>query len=217
MQPEDSGGPRILLIDDDPDSSLLVTRMLNLHGFHATTVNDSTQSLRAVEDQHPDLVLLDLIMPKISGTEVLESLRKKFSPFELPVVMLTAMDDSSIIAGCLKLGANDYISKPIDSEVAIARIFTQLELSRLYRESLAKKELETLNAMIVTYNHEINNPLGAAMLTLPSDAKNVSQESLDETRASLRKIASIVSKIEHVARKPIRTGQYSESARMIQL
>lgn len=209
--------PKILVIDDDEDSAVLVTRMLQLHDFRAVTISDSARALKAVDDEHPDLVLLDLVMPRIGGAEILESIRKKYTRVELPVVMLTAMDDSSSMANCFSLGANDYLAKPIDSVVAIARISTQLEVAQLYRECMARKELETLNAMIVTYNHEINNPLAAAMLSLPSDVKNVSQECIDEVRSSLERIAGIVKKIEHVAHKAIHTEQYSDSSRIIRL
>jgi len=209
--------PKILVIDDDEDSGMLVTRMLQLHDYRAVTVSDSTRALKAVDDEHPDLVLLDLVMPKIGGAEILESIRKKYSRVELPVVMLTAMDDSSSMANCFSLGANDYLAKPIDSIIAIARISTQLEMSQLYRENLAKKELETLNAMIVTYNHEINNPLSAAMLSLPSDVRNISQESLNEVRASLERIASIVKKIEHLVHKSIHIDRYSDNSRIVRL
>lgn len=214
---QSDGKPKILIVDDDSDSAVLVMRMLQLHDLSAVVVNDSTMALKAVDDESPDLVLLDLIMPRIGGAEILASLREKYSRVELPVMMLTAMDDSSSMANCFELGANDYLAKPIDLVVAMARISTQLEVSQLYRENLARKELETLHTMIVTYNHEINNPLAAAMLGLPSDVKNVTQESIDEVRSSLERIADIVRKIEHVAHKTIRTEQYSDSSRIIRL
>ncbi|OGV66783.1 MAG: hypothetical protein A2283_15185 [Lentisphaerae bacterium RIFOXYA12_FULL_48_11] len=214
---QSDGKPKILIVDDDEDSAVLVMRMLQLHDLNAVVVNDSTMALKAVDDERPDLVLLDLIMPRIGGAEILLSLREKYSRVELPVVMLTAMDDSSSMANCFSLGANDYLAKPIDSVVAIARISTQLAVSQLYRENLAKKELETLNAMIVTYNHEINNPLSAAMLGLPSDVKNVSQESIDELRASLERIAGIVKKIEHLAHKSVHMDRYSDNTRIVRL
>ena len=214
---QSNGTPKILIIDDDRASSALVTNILQVHGFLTVVLNDSSRALKVVEDEHPDLVLLDLIMPDVCGTDVLESLRQKFSPVDLPIVMLTAMHDSSNIAYCLKLGANDYLAKPIDPVIAVARVSTQLELVRLYRENLNKKEIETLHAMVVTYNHEINNPLTAAMLSLPSDVKDVSQEKLDEVRADLQRIANIVSKIEHVTQKAIHMEQYSDDSEIIQL
>ena len=217
MYMQTNGLPKILIIDDDRASSALVKNILQVHDFLTVVLNDSTRALKVVEEEHPDLILLDLIMPDVCGTDVLEYLRQKFSPVDLPIVMLTAMHDSSNIAYCLKLGANDYLAKPIDPVIAVARVSTQLELVRLYRENLRKKEIETLHAMVVTYNHEINNPLTAAMLSLPSDVKDVSQEKLDEVRADLQRIANIVSKIEHVTQNAIRTEQYSKGAEIIQL
>ena len=101
--------------------------------------------------------------------------------------------------------------------VAVARISTQLKVAQLYRENLDKKELETLNSMIVTYNHEINNPLAAAMLSLPSDVKNMSQENLETARSAVNRIADIVKKIDHVTERAIRKDQYSDGSTIIRL
>ena len=74
----------------------------------------------------PDLVLLDIEMPIISGLDALKAIREVYSPIEMPVIMVTAKDQSEDMVKALSLGANDYLTKPIDFPVALARIGTQL-------------------------------------------------------------------------------------------
>jgi len=208
---------KILLIDDDITGSKIVSTMLEQRGFHVLTLNDSRKALDAVRTGKPELILLDLLMPDVSGIDVLKSIRAEVSPMDLPVVMLTSVDNSEDIANCLVLGANDYLTKPMDVEVAVARITTQLKLVDLNRDSLKKKEIETLNAMIVTYNHEINNPLAVAMLSLGADASQLTSEQLDDARNAIRRIADIVKKIDRVTEKSVVVEEYSQSSKMIKL
>jgi DNA-binding response OmpR family regulator len=138
-------------------------------------------------------------MPHTRGDEVLHALREKYSALELPVIMVTSRSESADVVTFLHLGANDYIVKPIDFEIAIMRINTQLKLRELHREAARVKELEAVSAMITTYNHELNNPLAIALGSL----KNISttypkdQEMLRLDKA-LWRIADIVKSISEV-------------------
>lgn len=208
---------KILLIDDDVTGSQIIAAMLKSRGFDVFVLYNGAQTLEALEREKPDLVLLDIIMPGVTGIEVLESIRKKTSPIDLPVVMLTSVDDSIEIANCLKLGANDYLTKPVDVEVAMARIRTQLKLSDLNRESLKKKEIETLNAMIVTYNHEINNPLAVVMMVMPVDVEKMTQDKLDAANEAIQKIAGIVKRIDGVTMEKIEVENYDKHDKMIKI
>ena len=117
---------RLLVVDDDENNRDLISRRFRRAGYLVHAVSNGQEALRSIESDLPDLVLADLMMPRMSGLELLKALRAKYTPWELPVVMVSALNESNQIVIALAFGANDYITKPIDFAVAIARIRTQL-------------------------------------------------------------------------------------------
>jgi DNA-binding response OmpR family regulator len=117
---------RLLVVDDDELNRDLLRRRLRRSGYEVEVAEDGRQALALLESNRFDLVLLDNMMPGISGIEVLERLRQRLSASELPVIMVTAQWESDNVVRALGLGANDYITKPVDIGVAVARIETQL-------------------------------------------------------------------------------------------
>jgi len=120
---------RILVVDDTEYNRDLLERRLSRRGFNVDAVEDGRAALDAIAATDYAIVLLDIMMPGIDGYEVLERLRETRSATELPIIMVTAKDESADIVRALKLGANDYITKPIDFAVALARINTHLLVS----------------------------------------------------------------------------------------
>jgi diguanylate cyclase (GGDEF)-like protein/PAS domain S-box-containing protein len=116
----------ILVVDDSEFNRDALSRRLGQKGFVVQTAVDGASALECVASGHHDLVLLDVEMPGMSGLEVLSRLRASRSQTELPVIMVTARAQSADIVEALSLGANDYITKPIDFPVALARIRTHL-------------------------------------------------------------------------------------------
>lgn len=120
-------GARLLLVDDDVTLAAMLREFLELQGFSATTVTDGESALARVEEAPPDLVVLDVMLPGISGFEVLKRLRERH---DLPVIMLTARgDESERIIGLLA-GADDYLPKPFNPLELVARIQAVLKRSR---------------------------------------------------------------------------------------
>ncbi len=115
----------ILLADDNEFVLRALSRYLTEEGFRVLEARSGDEALFKVDD-FVDLVILDILMPGLSGTEVLESLRRSYSDEELPVVMATASGGSEQIIEAFELGANDYITKPLDFPVVLARLKTQL-------------------------------------------------------------------------------------------
>ncbi|MEM7542191.1 MAG: EAL domain-containing protein [Pseudomonadota bacterium] len=128
----------VLAVDDNPTIRKAISVRLSAKGFSVATACDGAQALQLIEDQPFDLVILDLQMPGIGGDEVLERIRHTYSENELPVIMLAASGDKSDINRTLELGANDYIVKPGDMPVLLARIKTQLTL----KESIARLRVQ---------------------------------------------------------------------------
>src|SRR5690606_30576613 len=118
----------ILIVDDDQENTEIVGLYLAKHGYRTLTANRGAQALELLKTQSVDLVLLDVVMPDLSGREVLTTIRNTKNASELPVIMTTALAGSDDVVSALTLGANDYVTKPLDFEVVLARISAQLRV-----------------------------------------------------------------------------------------
>ena len=132
------------MVDDEEINRDLLSRRLERKGYHVTTAIDGREALDKIEKQHFDMVLLDIMLPILDGIAVLNKIREDFAAGELPVIMVSAKDDSEGIVEALQLGANDYITKPVDFPVALARIQTHLSHRQV---KLALKESEERYAL----------------------------------------------------------------------
>ncbi|MCP3962689.1 MAG: protein kinase [bacterium] len=122
----DEHAPTILVVDDNPVTRVLCVRVLGREGYRVLVAEDGIEALRLVKEEAIDLVLLDVMMPGLSGFDVLETLRKLYPATRLRIVMLTAKDQSDNVIRAFELGADDYITKPLDVPVLAARIRVQL-------------------------------------------------------------------------------------------
>ena len=112
----------ILVVDDEPDISALVAYHLARESYRVRTASSGPEAIRAAEVERPDLVILDLMLPGMSGLQVLEELRRRPETLEIPVILLTARrEEQDRIAG-LKLGADDYVAKPFSPQELILRV-----------------------------------------------------------------------------------------------
>ncbi len=128
--PPTPGKVRLLIVDDICENRDILRRRFERHGFSATEACGGIEALGLMEREAFDLVLLDMMMPDMSGLEVLARIRAKYSSGLLPVIMVTAKSQSEDIVEALNLGANDYITKPVDFSIALARVITQLDRKR---------------------------------------------------------------------------------------
>ena len=116
----------VLVVDDNEVNRELYSRYLELEGYRILAAGDGIEALERIEDGEVDLVLLDVMMPGLDGFEVLERVRKEHSPETLPVIMATAKDQSEDVVKAFDLGANDYVTKPLDLRVVAVRVQSQL-------------------------------------------------------------------------------------------
>jgi diguanylate cyclase (GGDEF)-like protein/PAS domain S-box-containing protein len=130
---------RLLIVDDNEMNRDMLARRLERKGYVVALAENARNLLERVKQDAVDLVLLDIEMPEISGLDALKTLRELYSPSELPVIMVTAKTQSEDIVKALDLGANDYLTKPIDFPVAVARIGTQLSHKKA-QEALKESE-----------------------------------------------------------------------------
>ena len=139
-KPDISAGKQILVVDDNLMNRDLLSRRLMRKGLEVAVAEDGYRALDWLQENPCDLVLLDIMMPGMSGIEVLETLRETRDTAELPIIMVTAKDTRDDIVGALQSGANDYVTKPIDFPVVLARVRTQLALKHAHDEIERRNE-----------------------------------------------------------------------------
>jgi DNA-binding response OmpR family regulator len=141
--PDESEPPSLLVVDDNEDNSIILARLFTRRGFRVTQADSGLRALNILAGQEFDLVLLDVNMPDLDGVEVLKRIRKTWSPDALPVIMCTANNASENVVLALNAGANDYVAKPVDFAVALARVRLQIERKR----ASARLELRAANSL----------------------------------------------------------------------
>jgi diguanylate cyclase (GGDEF)-like protein/PAS domain S-box-containing protein len=121
---------RLLIVDDSEINRDMLARRLTRRGYEISMAESAHGLLERVRKENIDLILLDIEMPEITGLDALKALRQFYTPIQLPIIMVTARNQSEDVIVALELGANDYLTKPIDFPIALARIKTQLSHKR---------------------------------------------------------------------------------------
>ena len=143
----------LLVVDDNEDNRYTLTQRLKRQGYaDVVTANDGRQALELLKGQHFDLVLLDIMMPELDGYQVLEHLKGDVALRDIPVIMISALEEVESVIRCIELGAEDYLAKPFNPTLLRARVGASLEKKRLrdeVRASLARleRELEAARAL----------------------------------------------------------------------
>lgn len=163
----------LLVVEDDVTYRTMLRRYLEPRGFTVVTAWDGAQAMEQICQQKFDLVLLDIVLPDTSGLELLRRLREMYSATELPIVMATGQNQSSDVVEALRLGANDYLTKPFDYPVVLARAQTQLQLKQSVDQIRGlEQRLKRQNDELLRANHRLQSDLEAAsrvqMALLPS-------------------------------------------------
>lgn len=142
--------PDILIVEDEAFNRDIMARRLQARDYNLRYAENGDQAREQIQTAKPDLILLDIMMPDISGLELLHELRQTWSMVDIPIIMVTALDEDERLIQALELGANDYVTKPINFPVLIARIQTQLSLS----------QLAALNReFLATAGHDLSRPM----------------------------------------------------------
>jgi DNA-binding response OmpR family regulator len=209
--------PTILLIDDNAIDLKISSLMLEKNGYEVITLNSAINCLDYILNQNIDLVILDIVMPNVDGKEALKSIRTTYNLTDLPIIMMTSKSDASDIIEALKLGANDYVTKPVNFEIAFRRIETLLQVKEQAKIVADAKEIRAIHSAIATYNHEINNPLTICIANLALLKKKYEQDSeLINMEKSLWRISDMLKKMEQLlANEPLKFNNYGKTSQMI--
>lgn len=200
---------RVLVVDDIPANVRLLEGILKVAGYEVVTAGGGEEALRRVGETAPDVVLLDVMMPDMDGFEVCRRIRSTPETSWLPVVMVTALQETADRVAALEAGADDFLTKPVDEIEVEARVKSLVRVKR-QRDDLEKayKELQRaesmrdgLSAMLV---HDLRTPLSAILGSLETvrmvGASEVQLELLDICTRSANRLLSIVNNLLDVSK-----------------
>jgi len=150
---------KVLIVDDAVDTVEILRKRFRSEGYDTAEAYDGEEGLRQVAEYHPDLIILDVMMPKLDGLEVCQKLKTDENTKYIPILMLTAKAEVEDKVKGLDIGADDYLAKPFDYKELSARVRSLLA-SKAAREKLVEEErAEALHLMMDEVAHEIRNPL----------------------------------------------------------
>jgi two-component system, OmpR family, response regulator len=184
-----NGSTRILLVDDEQSVQTLLSYPLRKDGYHVTSALDGREALERFEEGRFDLVVLDLMLPKLDGVEVCRQLRRHS---QVPIIMLTAKGSETDKVAGLEVGADDYITKPFSMREFRSRVKAALRRSRMVGESSEEEEIES---------GELTIDFGRRMVTLREEEVRVTYVEFEILGALARSPGRVLSRetlLEHV-------------------
>ena len=159
---------KILVIDDLPENVFLLQDKLEREGFDIITAYDGQSGIEKAINEMPDLILLDVIMPNMTGIEVCKTLVSNPVTSNIPIILVTAKAGVEDTKEGLEAGAFDYIKKPFNRIELLARVHSALKLSEAHKLLVEAEKRNTYSATVVTANHKIKQPL--TLMSLSSSA-----------------------------------------------
>jgi len=167
---------RILVIDDLPENVFLLQDRLEHAGFLVITAYDGKSGIEKAIKELPDLILLDVMMPDITGIEVCKTLVSNEATQGIPIILVTAKSDAEDTKEGLEAGAFDYIKKPFNRVELLARVHSALKVSDANKLLLDAEKKNTFVATVVTANHKIKQPLTLLSLSSAALKRELSKE-----------------------------------------
>ena len=175
---------KLLVVDDVQTNVLLLKALLSKEGDGILVANNGQEALEVIRNENPDLILLDVMMPGMDGFEVAERLKSEEYRCEIPIIFLTALDDTQSIVNGFKLGAGDFISKPFRKEELMVRIKHQLSLVAARRiieeknEEL-RKTIAGRDKMYSVIAHDLRSPMASMKMLLNTIMMSVEKDKID--------------------------------------
>ena len=207
MSPE----KKILVVDDDESLLGLLRTVLSSSGFSVEAATSGAEALRLMRIFHPDLILMDIGLPDISGLEILRQIRAQAEFKEIIVMLITGTTGLEMKIEGFNTGANDYISKPVNPRELLLKIDRFLKTAEVQKDKLASKQKETLHTVVNTLAHELSSPLAAIRYQIRASAQEQQLEVLRNCLANIdlsaKRMEEIImelqSAIRFVSKEPI--------------
>lgn len=207
MSPE----KKILVVDDDESLVGLLRTVLSSSGYSVEAAISGAEALRLTRISHPDLILMDIGLPDISGLEILRQIRAQAEFKEIIVMLITGTTGLEMKIEGFNTGANDYISKPVNPRELLLKIDRFLKTVEVQKDKLVSKQKETLHTVVNTLAHELSSPLAAIRYQIRASAQEQQLEVLRNCLANIdlsaKRMEEIImelqSAIRFVSKEPI--------------
>ena len=171
---------KVLVIDDLPENVFMLQDRLEHEGFEVLTAYDGYTGIDKARNELPDLILLDVMMPDITGLEVCKILAFEPTTKDIPIILVTAKSGAEDTKEGLEAGAFDYIKKPFNRIELLARVKSALKLSEAHKLLLSAEKRDTYLATVVTANHKIKQPLTLLSLSSAAIKRELSKDEISK-------------------------------------
>lgn len=215
---------KILVIDDLPENVFMLQDRLEHEGYEVITAYDGKTGIdKAINDQ-PDLILLDIMMPEVTGIEVCQTLVGNPATENIPIILVTAKSDAEDTKEGLEAGAFDYIKKPFNRIELLARVNSALKLSDTHKLLVESEKRSTFAATVVTTNHKIKQPLtlmslSAAAIKRELNREDISKEGilkrLNYIETAVKEINEVLNQLNAI-KKPV-FSDYVKNIKMVDI
>jgi DNA-binding response OmpR family regulator len=213
---------KILVIDDLPENVFLLQDRLESEGYEVITAYEGKSGLNKAISEQPDLILLDIMMPDITGLDVCKKLVSNEETAHIPIILVTAKIEAEDTKEGLEAGAFDYIKKPFNRIELLARVKSALKLSDARKQLIEAERSKLFAATVVTANHKIKQPLTLMSLSAAAIKREISKEiisteainkRLDYITTAIKEINNILNQL-HTIKKPV-LSDYVKNIKMI--
>jgi two-component system cell cycle response regulator len=215
---------KILVIDDLPENVFMLQDRLEHEGYEVITAYNGSTGIEKALNELPDLILLDVMMPDITGIEVCRRLVNDPATKDIPIILVTAKSGADDTKEGLEAGAFDYIKKPFNRIELLARVKSALKLSEAHKLLLEAEKRDTFMATVVTANHKIKQPL--TLLSLSSAAikrelekdeisKDLILKRMNYIDIAIKEITDVLNQLNEI-RTPI-LSKYTSNIKMVKL
>ncbi len=213
---------KILVIDDLPENVFLLQDRLESEGYEVITAYEGKSGLNKAISEQPDLILLDIMMPDITGLDVCKKLVVNEETAHIPIILVTAKIEAEDTKEGLEAGAFDYIKKPFNRIELLARVKSALKLSDARKQLIEAERSKLFAATVVTANHKIKQPLTLMSLSAAAIKREIGKEiisteainkRLDYITTAIKEINNILNQL-HTIKKPV-LSDYVKNIKMI--
>jgi DNA-binding response OmpR family regulator len=209
----------IYVIDDSRAFLMGIESILSTHECKVKTFQDPEVALETIFQEHPDIIITDLEMPKMTGLELIKKVREQSELSTIPILVMTSKDSQIQLVECLTNGADAFASKNSIHAVLLANIFALMRVAQLRKQAIAIKQFDAVKALIGTYKHDFGNTLAIMDGKVNKLAKEFPQIIETDTYKSIKNaIARFIVTLDKLsALREYKEEKYSQESNIIKI